>query len=427
MSEISTVVNGPKPARPCRISQQHEFDGKTFTLREACEEDAVLIKNLFDFVYNGKYPDNDLHYLAEEIHDQMHNLWMVAETGPGRRVIGCMMIKMDPVNRIGKAGRGLVLPEYRKGGLACTMLRLGLAYLCDEQPLLDVVYGTSRTVCAGPMRMMAEAGMKQMGVFPNAVMIETMEHLNLDLYLARTALEKRRNVPSIIAPFKRVYELAMSQLGLDENASIVEVNPMPPSRRSVPLYLNQDQADVAQRFHAYSQQERIAHSFFPFHFPNAILASEDGSTEVFIWYEGEGRRAAVVGYRSERKNIHEILRAVSLAMEAHGAAYLELLVPVHDALAQQSAYAARFIACAYFPAMRLSADGMRDDFFVLSRTFRLLDFADVVISPLNAQFLRAYMTGYYHLYIEPILGPLPPHEEKLSVPHLLVPSLIDAA
>ncbi len=394
--------------RSGRIAVEHRVDDKLFLLREAQPQEANLIKGMFDFVYNGKYPESDLQDLDNEIADQEHHLCMVAEARPEGRIVGCVVVKLDLANRIGKGGRALVLPEYRKCGLAGAMLRLQVEYLCDQARVLDLVYGTSRTISPGPMRMAAEGGMTQFGLFPNAIQIETMEHLNLDVHLSPDAIARRRTRPAILPAFKRIYELGMHQLGVQESPNVVQIPPLPPSRRFLPLPLwNDDAADIAARYARYTEEERIAQSFFPFHAPNAILASEDGGTEVFVWHEGSGKRAAIVGYRSDRKNVHEILRAVAGSMEARGAAYLEVLVPAADTLAQQAAYAARFIPCAYFPAMRLARDGMRDDFFVLSRTFRLLDFSDVVISPLNAEFLRAYLAGYYELYIEPILGPLP--------------------
>ncbi|WP_338849150.1 GNAT family N-acetyltransferase [Massilia sp. W12] len=401
MSDVA--IDGPA----CRISVEHRYEDKVFTLREARIAEAGLIKGMFDFVYNGKYPDEELDALAAEICDQQHNLCVVAVSQPEGRIVGCIMIKIDPQHRIGKGGRGLVLPEYRRCGLAGATLKLAIDFLCHEAKCVDLVYGASRTVSPGPMRMAAEGGMVQFGLFPNAVQIESMEHLNLDVYLNPDSIARRRARPAIIPAFKRIYELGMHQLGVQEDANLVQLPPLPPARRNLPLPIwNDNPQDVIARFSRYSEEDRIALSFFPFHDPNAILATDDGGTEVFIWYEGSGKRAAIVGYRSDRKNVQEILLSAAQSMEARGAAYLEVLAPAADPLMQQAAYAARFIPCAYFPAMRLARDGLRDDFFVLSRTFRLLDFSGVVISPLNAEFLRAYLHGYYELYIEPLLGPL---------------------
>lgn len=410
MLEFAAAIDQSAPpptltsSRPCRVWQHHTIDEKQFVLREAACEDAPAIRALFEFVYNGKYPDAELQHLAEDLLVPAQHLCVIATFA--ERIVGCLMLSADLGQRIGRANRVLVLPEYRKVGLALSMLRLAIDYWCVESAQLDVVYGTSRTVSSAPAKISADAGMLQMGVFPNAVQIDSMEHLNLEVFFAADALQKRR-APTVILPaFQRIYNLAMRQLGHSETAALSDLPKLPLSRRSMPLSMNHDSVEVAALFSLYRRERRLAHDFFPFHEPNTMLSSADGSTEVFIWYEGTGKRAAIIGYRSERKNTHELLRAVAMAMENYGAAYLEILVQASDPVAQQCAHAARFLPCAYFPALRLERDGSREDYFVLSRTFRLLDFNDVVISPQNVDFLRAYLAGYYQLYIEPLLGPM---------------------
>jgi hypothetical protein len=47
-------------------------------------------------------------------------------------------------------------------------------------------------------------------------------------------------------------------------------------------------------------------------------------------------------------------------------------------------------------------DGARDDYFVLSGTFQLLDFSNTFVSPENFEFLTSYMRYYTELYIDPV-------------------------
>ena len=106
------------------------------------------------------------------------------------------------------------------------------------------------------------------------------------------------------------------------------------------LTSSQDAADVAARYRTYSEQNRVSQSFFPFHFPNWSFATDDGGTEVFVWYGGVGKQAAIVGYPTDRVNTHDLLDAVARALDAAGAAYVELLVDAYDYNHQQEAYAA---------------------------------------------------------------------------------------
>jgi hypothetical protein len=81
---------------------------------------------------------------------------------------------------------------------------------------------------------------------------------------------------------------------------------------------------------------------------------------------------------------------------------VELLVDAYDYITQQEAYTAKYIPSAYFPAMRLSNDGLRDDFFVVTRTFQILDFTTTTVMTENYPYLQAYMNFYNALYIEPM-------------------------
>ncbi|MFX8437395.1 hypothetical protein ABTL87_19765, partial [Acinetobacter baumannii] len=76
-----------------------------------------------------------------------------------------MAFHFDTLRRLAKSGGGVVLPDYREGGLASTLLSIGSLWLTETQNLVDLVYGTSRTVSEGPARMTAEAGFVLTGIF----------------------------------------------------------------------------------------------------------------------------------------------------------------------------------------------------------------------------------------------------------------------
>jgi hypothetical protein len=174
------------------------------------------------------------------------------------------------------------------------------------------------------------------------------------------------------------------------------------SQKKIFLVINQNREEAIAKFKLFSEQNRISNSFFPFHLPHWILSTEDGGTDVFVWYEPHGKQASIVGYRTDRVNVHDLLDSVAWTLRGAGAAYVELLVDAYDYMLQQEAYTARYIPSAYFPAMRLANDNLRDDYFVLSRTFQLLDFSNTFVSTENYQYLEAYMRSYTELYIDPI-------------------------
>jgi len=388
-----------------RIRDRRRFSGRRILFREARVADAPAIRELFQKIYKGKYPlefGTNVERMKAEIADPERHLWLVAADEKDKRLAGAMLFICDPKNRMAKAGGGVVLPEYRHYGLGSTMLKKGVRYLTKGADLVDVIYGTSRTVSEGPSKMVAEAGFHKMGFFPNAVQIEELEHLNLDVYLTPKALKSRREGPYLYPPFYDIYKIARRQLGLDRGHLVTERGPLTLSKKKIVLNVVKDSRKTVELFRAYKEQRRISNSFFPFHEPNWLLASEDGGTEVFIWYGGVGKQASILGFRTDRIDSHDLLDAVAGALQRSGASYVELLVDAYDYMVQRDAYAAKYIPSAYFPAMRLQTDGRRDDYFVVSRTFQIIDFTSSYVMTENLPYLKSYMRFYNELYIEPV-------------------------
>lgn len=384
--------------------------GTQIRVRLATEQDIPEMQGLFAVAYRGKYSFDyaiDPIKLAAEIDDLQHHLWLVAEDLEVGLLAGAIYFIFDPAQRLGKAAGAVVLPKYRNGGLGQTLLKTGVNYLTKTLAAVDVIYGTTRTVSIAPTRMVEEVGFHPLGIFPNAIYFENLEHLNLDIYLTEAALARRRKKPYLFPPFLEVYNIARKQLGLEKAALVTERAPLKLSPQKIRLGVMNDEKETAKRFDQLVNEQRLANRFFPFHRPNQILMTEDGGTEVFVCYDGEGKQASILGYRTDRVDLHDLLDSVAATLQRAGAGYVDLLVDAYDFILQQAAFTARFVPSAYFPAMKLNDDGLRDDFFVLSRTFRLLDFSGIVLTGTNLKFLRAYIRYYHELYIQPILGEAP--------------------
>ena len=309
--------------------------------------------------------------------------------------------------KAGKAAGAVVLPKYRNGGLGATLLKTGVSYLTKTLAAVDVIYGTTRTASIAPTRMVEEVGFHPLGIFPNAIYFENLEHLNLDIYLTESALARRRKRPYLYPPFEKVYNIARKSLGLERAILVTERAPLKLSAKKIPLAVMDDEKEAATRFDRLVSEQRLANRFFPFHRPNQILMTEDGGTEVFVHYDAEGKQVSILGYRTDQVNVHDLLDSVATTLQRTGAGYVDFLVDAYDFILQQAAFTARFVPSAYFPAMKLNDDGKRDDFFILSRTFRLLDFSGISLTGPNLKFLRTYIRFYHELYIQPILGETP--------------------
>lgn len=399
-----------RPKSSFRLYSSYSARGRELVIREATSLDVEPIQELYQEIYRGRYgvdfAENPA-LLRAQIQNGDRYLWLVAQEKATERLTGVISFQFDRINRLGKAAGVAVAQGYRGRGVASRLLQLGIRYLTEENQAVDVIYATTRTVSEAPSRVVGDVGFRQLGLFPNAVQTETLEHLNLDIYLTKAGKKARRPHPYLFPPFQEVYQIARQELKLDKATVVKERAPLRLSPTKIALELVADEQVAKERFAQLSNERRISNSFFPFHSPNRILRSEDGGTEVFVWLAGPGKQAAILGYRTDHVNTHDVLDSVAVALQREGAAYVELLVDAYNYSLQQEAYTARFIPSGYFPAMKLNSDGHRDDFFVLSRTFRLLDFTASVVQGTSLKFLRAYLRHYHDLYLKPLLDPGP--------------------
>ncbi len=402
LAEKQQAKNIPAP----RLDEAFSAREYSLILREATPADVIPIQDLYRLVYGGKYPAEHAinpAFLDSQIRDRQHYLWLIAKTPGSDKIIGTIVFNFDSENRLGKAAGVAVAPGFRGRGIAGQLLKRGVKHLTEEHGLVDVVYATTRTVNEAPVRVVSEMGFRPMGIFPNAVRVEDLEHLTLDVLLTPVGLRSRRKKPYLFPAFQEVYQLARKNLSLERPYVVTERAPLKLSRQKTTFQVVADEVEARKRFHQLSMEKRVSNSFFPFHKPTHILATDDGGTEVFVWFAGVANQTAIVGYRTDRVNVHDLLDSVAATLQKMGAGYVELLVDAYNFVLQQEAFTARFIPSAYFPAMRLNHDGLRDDYFVLTRTFHLLDFTGSIVQGENLHFLRAYLRHYHDLYFKPIL------------------------
>jgi hypothetical protein len=401
-----------------RIFENREVGGIQYTFREAESMDAAGISDLFERAYGGKYlfSDTSAASISNEISVPNKFIWLITTVKGESTPMGCLLAKIDRENRIAKISNVVMLPGYarrtarresrhqslgfpdavsvrkaERRSLGGIMLELVLEYLTNKNPIVDVVYATTRTINAAPARLGRSVGFRHAGFFPNAVWIQGFEHLNLEVFVTSRALRARRKCDHIFSALESIYSLAAQTFALEtpkftgKHASINESNLMHTFR------LNQDQAEVSRRYEFCHEQGFLRIQFTPFLHPNCMLASNDGGGEIFVNYNASNRQAVIVDYWCSQGDIGSILKAAGHTLHELGAAYIEMLISAHDYLQQKQAYAAHYLPCAYLPAVHLARDGFRDDYFVFSRTCQPLDFEQCVISDENAHFLRAYL------------------------------------
>jgi hypothetical protein len=399
-----------------RIFENREVGGIHYTFREAESVDAAGISDLFERAYGGKYlfSDTSAASINNEISAPNKFIWLITTIKGDPTPLGCLLAKIDPENKIAKISNVVMLPgdahraarresrhqslglpdavgmqKAERRSLGSIMLELVLEYMTNKNPIVDVVYATTRTLNAAPARLGRSVGFRHAGFFPNAVWIEGFEHLNLEVFITTRALRARRKCDHIFSALESIYSLAAQTFALEtpkftgKNTSINDSNLMHTFR------LNQDQAEVSRRYQFCLEQGFLRIQFTPFLYPNCVLACNDG--EVFVNYNASNKQAVIVDYWCSQGDTGPILKAAGHTLNELGAAYIEMLISARDYLQQKQAFAARYLPCAYLPAVHLAKDGFRDDYFVFSRTCQPLDFERCVISNENTAFLRAYL------------------------------------
>ena len=139
--------------------------------------------------------------------------------------------------------------------------------------------------------------------------------------------------------------------------------------------------------------------FFPFADPNFLFTSEDKKSEFFVNFNSVDGHAVILGYRIQDPDTRRILMWFCESASQAGMRYIELMVNVFKPDIQRIASDARFLPCAYFPAMRMNDKGLREDYIVFSRSFEQLDFMELNLVGPNRRFLDAFMKCWYDMLV----------------------------
>lgn len=380
-----------------RLSLQ---DGREIHIRSALPADTEAIVGLYQKVYKG-------HYTLPEVADPViirgkvedpNYFWTLAQLD--ERLIGSVIFAIDPVNKLGKCYAAVVLSEFRGQDVMRTMVQHGLERLTQRTRTCDVIYATTRTVSFAPQVVLEHLGFLPMGIFPNVRKVESFETHGLELYFRNGTKEIRRQRPQLVAEVVPFYEIARDVLTL-EAPELVDIPLEDPRKMGEPMAftLEEDADKVMQLFELYQDKDRMDRVFFPFHTPNNLFTSEDGQVEVFVTVNKLDGHGVILGYRLGDQNLRRALMWFCEAAAQSGIRYVEMLVSAFRPDVQRQALDAKFLPCAYFPAMRMAEDGLREDFISYSRSFETLDFMDMHLVSTNRRYLDAFMKCWYEMLI----------------------------
>ncbi len=368
------------------------------TVRRAVPGDAGAIRLLYDRVYGGKYtlPECTAPAAIEAKIADPHALWTLCFHR--RTLVGSVIFAVDPVERLAKAYAAAVLPEMQGRNVMHHMAEASLRHLCDEERAVDVVYATTRTVTFAPQKVLEGLGFRSLGVFPNVRKVARHETHGLSVRLTDRALARRRPRPTILRECREFHRLAREIYGFEEAEILdhyaVDLAPEAPIR----FLVQRDETAVRRLWRSYLGRRLLRLSYFPFHEPNTRFHCPEERCEVFMNVNPADGHGAIVGVKGETRNLVNVFHSLADSARAVGVEYMELLVSAFDPDTQRQALDARFLPCAYFPAMKKAYESdERLDYLCFSRSFVNLDFTELHLVEENRRFLEAFMGCWYSM------------------------------
>jgi RimJ/RimL family protein N-acetyltransferase len=356
-------------------------------IRKAGEEDFTKISSLYDRVYGGLYPVSEASNPEEfkKIIQDRNHLWLIALKE--NRLVGSLVFAIDGDNGISKCYGAVVEPSEQNSGIMHKINSYGIESIKNS----DIFYAVARAGVRAPQRVLQKLGFAPLGIFPNAMRIRRLETHGLLACFKNKALEERQ-IPSLIQPAIRLYDLIKPRLGLHA-ANQVEVKV---ENNDLAVDLNIDSTpSVKDQYYRCKAEKRLLYDYYPFYEPNLRFYTSDGQNEAFTFHNSRASFLYVLGVKTktERKDPTQILESVAEAALGLNCSYIEMVVPSNDPGLQSAAYSANFLPSAYFPAFK--KDGkLRTDCLITARLLVPPSFKSINNGDIYGDFINTYCDIY---------------------------------
>lgn len=370
-------------------------------IRLARLADAHGLRALYNDVYQGKYP---LKIITDR--EEMQTLlkkenyfWFAAEASG--KIVGSVIFCVDPQIKLAKAFGAVVHPDYRGADLTERMMALGIRLFMKDKHLASSVYATTRTVGGAAQHLTKKIGFRELGIFPNVRKVDNYETHGLAAYFDKNALNYRFDTPRLPLILKPFYEITQKAVGIaDAQWHDLEIKPPSPySGHWLEFKVVDAKRFIESRWKELKAAKKLAMDFFPFHEPNLLLATKDGSLEAYLYHSQVDHHAVLMGLTQSEHDLTHILNSAVLFLEESGVRYLELVTDAYHPHVIKKIMEARFLPSAYYPAMAFS-EGKLWDYMAFSKSFVLLDFKNIVLTGLYRDYLKEYFRLWKAFYIE---------------------------
>lgn len=360
-------------------------------LRKANISDLSDIMQLYMFAYEGTYPDptfNSVVMLSSALQGTSKYIYVAKNN---EAVVGCILFNYEADNLLAKAGAAVVAPQYRGHNITKQLLEYGTADLKENEGGIDVLYITTRTIHKAAQVLTQKMGFKQLGIFPNVHKTDEYETHALAAMYFNKSTERRyidyKQHPKVLPLFNIVRENI--DLPIMEEAEIWQQKNY---IGEVPKLEVIDATEfIRVRINKLSEKNEIDLAFFPFHTPNLLITSPNQNIEVFAYVNEIDKHCVITGCKIDREvSFTDLFLRVSNILRDRGIRYIEVILRANRLNIIDKVIKAKFLPCGYVPAFQLEA-GLRYDYIVFSRSYEILDFANLQLTGANAKYLANYV------------------------------------
>lgn len=375
-------------------------------IRRATVADREELLSLYLTVYGDDYPlelGTNKQLMTRLLEEQDCAFWFVAELKDRVGIAASCVVELEPEFKIGKVTGAAVHPQCAGLGLSTELIRHAVQTVMEQAPSINTLYATTRTVTMASQKMLLNNGFKPLGIFPNARKIKTYETLTLMGYFREGVLAKRTQVHKIPPSLVELYLQTNKSIGDERPIELVEDCPAL-SKDTVhedsKWEFIQAPEFVEKRFNEIFKGDRES-TFYPFHKPNLLISNKELDVEMFASFNKKDHYCVIISANKPITTINGHFKKLAFSFKEIGVYYLETLVRLDSFEAICFLNSNRFLASAYYPAMR-EIDNIAHDYVLMTRTMVPLDFSESQIAPQFTPFVREYVRQWVELNLSTV-------------------------
>jgi RimJ/RimL family protein N-acetyltransferase len=375
--------------------------------RLATAHDAVKIINLYYEVYQGLYPDPVMRDFSQFLKfvQNKNNYWFISEETNLKKIVSSVIYRYQEENLLAKVYGAVVDPTFRGAGLIRELMSFGENYL-KANTQVELIYATTRTVHNKAQLLTEKLGYKKLGIFPNVHKTDEYETHCLTASHGPAALKKRFSQYKIHHQLKSLTDIACKEMDIPLLESIT---PKESSKKLLAcprletFSSSHAKEFIWYRYNLAKKEKHLSFEFFPFQEPNFLLSSADQKLELFLNYSENDGHVDFLGAKVfENLSYESLFTEMGKILKNYGARYIELMIRAHQPKVIESVLKARFVPSAFLPAFQLTRN-LRYDFIVMSRSFQVLDFQNLILSGSNNEYLKIYYKAWKKIMLGPSL------------------------